>query len=209
MQSKSVSGLSSVVSIGISIFALCIVALHLLRPDLDPIANTTSQYANGEYGWVMTLAFAILSAVTAVLMAALYIGSPSSLQKKIGLALLAVWFVGPLIAAAFPIDPIGAPQTASGRVHAINGGISFLCLTIGITSISLALAKDADWTPRARLLRILALLVVVAWVFGAATVPTGSSLAGLAQRTLLVLVVIWYAIVAKGLRENALVPTSS
>jgi drug/metabolite transporter (DMT)-like permease len=38
----------------------CVMILHLLRSDLPPAAHRLSEYANGPYGWVMTLAFVAL-----------------------------------------------------------------------------------------------------------------------------------------------------
>ena len=35
----------------------CVVALHLLRPELAPVRHRLSEYANGRYGYVMTAAF--------------------------------------------------------------------------------------------------------------------------------------------------------
>ncbi|MGE3172257.1 MAG: DUF998 domain-containing protein [Planctomycetota bacterium] len=34
------------------------VSLHVLRPDLDPVARHLSEYAVGAHGWIMTLVFA-------------------------------------------------------------------------------------------------------------------------------------------------------
>lgn len=38
----------------------CVVALHLLRSDLDPVGHRLSEYANGPYGYLMTTAFVAL-----------------------------------------------------------------------------------------------------------------------------------------------------
>jgi hypothetical protein len=41
----------------IIIFASLIIILHFLRPDLDPPQRPTSEYAVGNYDYLMTVAF--------------------------------------------------------------------------------------------------------------------------------------------------------
>ena len=39
-----------------------VVALHVVRPELDPLAHRLSDYANGDHGWLMAVAFAVMAA---------------------------------------------------------------------------------------------------------------------------------------------------
>ena len=44
-----------------------VVALHVVRPELDPLAHRLSDYANGDHGWLMAVAFALMAAAALVL----------------------------------------------------------------------------------------------------------------------------------------------
>jgi len=184
-------------------FAACLVVLHLIQPETDPIAQVTSQYANGRFGWLMTLAFLSISAATAALLAALAGHRPRGRAALAGMAFLAVWAVTPVIAAVFAIDPPGAAPSRAGAIHEAAGGIGFLCLSLGGILLSLALAAAPGWEGRRRVLRTLAALFAFGWVAGALTIPNGSAVAGLVQRAVLALAVVWYVVVAAGLRQNA------
>jgi len=47
-----------------------------------------------------------------------------------------------LVAATFPIDAKGAPQTLAGTIHGINGPLIFLSLTIGMNLVSRGFTSD-------------------------------------------------------------------
>ena len=42
--------------------AACVVALHFVRPELDPASHRLSEYATGPYGWLMVTGFVALGA---------------------------------------------------------------------------------------------------------------------------------------------------
>ena len=46
---------------GAATFAVLLAALHFLKPGLDPSWHFISEYAIGEYGWIMALAFLSLA----------------------------------------------------------------------------------------------------------------------------------------------------
>ncbi|HEY7417238.1 MAG TPA: DUF998 domain-containing protein, partial [Ktedonobacteraceae bacterium] len=39
------------------IFVVLVMALHVLRPQLNPLSHTVSEYAFGPFGFLMTIAF--------------------------------------------------------------------------------------------------------------------------------------------------------
>ena len=59
--------------VGIAYFALIIVALHFLRPDLNPLSTPTSEYAVGPYGFLMTSAFFSMSLASFALVIGLWV----------------------------------------------------------------------------------------------------------------------------------------
>jgi Protein of unknown function (DUF998) len=46
---------------GAATFALLLAALHFIKPELNPSWHFISEYAIGEYGWIMVLAFLSLA----------------------------------------------------------------------------------------------------------------------------------------------------
>src|SRR5262245_36864753 len=108
---KQAARIMIVAFVGISYFVVIIIALHFLRPDLNPIQRPTSEYAVGPYGWLMTSAFLSMSVASWALVIGLAHRLSQAAQSRIGLGLLGVWAVGVLIAMLFPIDPDGASPT--------------------------------------------------------------------------------------------------
>ena len=100
-----------------------LTALHFVKPDLNPSWHVISEYALGDYGWIMTIAFLTwgLSAVS------LFVAIRSQVQTlagRIGLVFLLVGAASPILAAIFPTDPITTPpdaMTTSGAIHSTGG----------------------------------------------------------------------------------------
>jgi hypothetical protein len=114
---QQVARAATIALVGVAYFVVIIVVLHFLRPDLNPISQPTSEYAVGQYGFLMTSAFFGMSLASFALVIGLYQGISQRARSWIGLGLLGVWGVGVLIAMSFPIDPEGATQTVPGTIH--------------------------------------------------------------------------------------------
>src|SRR4026209_2939650 len=114
---------ATIAVIFISLFAIVIIVLHFLRPGTDPFSRPTSEYAVGEYGWMMSTAFISMSIATFSLLAGLSKGIPKEVQSTAGMILLGIWGVAVLVAMSFPIDPKGTEPTSHGMVHRVNGPI--------------------------------------------------------------------------------------
>jgi hypothetical protein len=181
-----------------------LVALHVLRPDLDPLRQPTSQYAVGPYGFLMTPAFFSMSVSSFALLIGLSQGVAQAARSRIGLALLALWGVGVLIAMLFPIDPEGTPQTLSGTIHRIDGPLAFLSLTAGVILVSRRFKQDEQWHPFYRSALILSLVMLAAFIGTFLGFFTGLGFAGLSQRIFLAALVIWLLLMAARLRSVAL-----
>ena len=123
-------------------------------------------------------------------------------RHRLGLGFLAVFGVCLLIAATFPIDLDGEPQTVAGTIHAINGPVAFLSLTIGTNLVSRGFKQDVRWHPIHRITSVLALLMIAEFVAGGLTNATESG-AGIAQRAFLITLVTWFVLTATRLHSNA------
>jgi Protein of unknown function (DUF998) len=90
---KQVASIATVAIAGIAYFVVIIVALHVLRPDLNPIQRPTSEYAVGPYGFLMTSAFFSMSVASFALVIGLSQGVSQPARSRIGLGLLGLWGV--------------------------------------------------------------------------------------------------------------------
>jgi hypothetical protein len=194
--------LATVAIVGTAVFVVLIAALHFLSPDISPIERPTSEYAVGPFGYLMTSAFVAMSASTWALIIGLRRDLSKPAQSRLGLGLLGVWGIGLLVAATFPIDLDGAPQTLAGTIHAINGPLIFLSLIVGTNLVSRRFKQDVKWRPIHRFESVLALIMIPEFVAGglAAARETG---AGFAQRILVVTFATWFALAALQLRASA------
>lgn len=126
-------------------FAVLLLALHIIQLNLDPTWNFISEYARGNFGWLMSLAFAAL-AITCVSGGILFWKSIPGWTGRIGSILLGLSGIGMIFAALFVTDPINTPMdqlSSSGTLHSVGGQLNFtsfaiLFLTIGIT-------KNSKW----------------------------------------------------------------
>lgn len=194
--------LATVSIIGTAYFVAVIAALHFLSPEFDPIQRRTSEYAVGPYGYLMTSAFVALSVSTWALVIGLRRDLSEPARSRLGLGLLGVFGIGLLVAATFPTDLEGAPQTLAGTIHTINGALAFLSLVIGTNLVSRRLEHDERWRPIHRVASMLALIMIPVFLAGgaAAARETGG---GIAQRILLVIIATWFVLIAMRLRSNA------
>lgn len=162
--------------------AVTLIAVHLLRPDLDASWRPVSEYALGAHGWLMTLAFACwglgpIALALAVRQAAATRGA------KVGVGLLIVGGVGPLLAAMFPMDPVLTPpeaMTRSGMVHAAAAVLADL-VPIGALVLSIALTgPQGAWVSARKTVRASAWasfgLLVCATAAVAVLMPEGGQL---------------------------------
>ena len=108
---------------GTATLVVLLAALHFIKPELDPSWHFISEYAIGDYGWMMVVAFLSL----ALSYVSLFVAIRSQLRTivgRIGLALLLVSALGLTIAAIFTTDPITVSEdalTTEGTLHNLGG----------------------------------------------------------------------------------------
>ncbi len=128
-------------------FVVLLAALHIIEPEFDPSWRVISEYALGQYGWIMVAAFLSL----AVSYVALFVAIKSQLRTlagRIGLGSLLISALGLAMAAVFPTDPITtSPEaaTTSGTLHTVGGTLG-LAMTVATVLISWKLARDPAWS---------------------------------------------------------------
>lgn len=184
--------------VGVAYYLSSVVAAHLLRPGIDPVSEPVSNYAVGPYGFFVGVAIFALGVGSLALTLGLRLGIAPPGRSRVGLLLLAIYGVGQLGVALFPIDAEGA-QTATGLVHNIAGNVSFFCFPPAAILLSMGLGKDRRWRALERLALALSLMVLA----GAVLVLVSANVAGgfgIAQRLFLLTVALWMLLAAIWLR---------
>ncbi len=132
--------------------------LHVLSPEYAPSWRMVSEYANGNFGWVLTLTFFAM----AVSCVALYFTLSSQIETKwgkIGLKLLLVVAGALTIASFFHTDPITAKQgalTISGNIHVFASIVGVPGFALAAMLITYSLMQNPAWASSRRMLLIAA-----------------------------------------------------
>ena len=148
-----------------ALFVVLLAALHIVKPELDPSWRFISEYAIGDKGWIMDVAFLSL----AVSFIALFVAIRSQVRTtagRVGLAMLLISAAGLAMAAMFTTDPITAGKeagTTHGTLHNLGGALG-LGMPIGALLVSWNLARNPRWSAARRSLLGTAGLALVASV---------------------------------------------
>jgi len=132
-------------------FAVLLAALHVIKQELDPSWHFISEYAIGDYGWMMVLAFISL----ALGYVGLFVAIRSQLRTitgRIGLALLLVSALGLAIAAIFTTDPVTVSEdavTTEGTLHNLGGTLG-IAMPFAAALVGWNLARNPAWSSAKR-----------------------------------------------------------
>lgn len=183
-----------------AVYVLLLLSLHLLEPEFDPKWRFISEYALGQYGWLMVLTFLSL-AVSQISTLVAVRSHVRTVVGYIGLVVLLVSAAGILMAAVFRTDPITASPAAatrSGTLHLVGASLDWT--PVAALLISLSLARNTAWRGiRTRLflsagITLLAMLafVMTTTVFGPANgIFSAGTVAGLFGRILVLSYAGW------------------
>jgi hypothetical protein len=150
---------------GAATFVVLLAALHFIKPEIDPSWHFISEYAIGDYGWVMVIAFLAFALSYASLFFALR-AEIRTLGGRIGLALLLVSAAGLILAAVFTTDPVNTSQeamTAEGRLHNLGGALG-IAMPFAILLVSWSLSRNSSWSPTRRSLLWAAVFALLGFV---------------------------------------------
>lgn len=189
---------------------LLLASLHVLSPEFDPAWRMVSEYANGQYGWLLSLMF-IAWAISSWTLAFALWPQARTTAGRIGLFFLIAAGVGEAMGAIFDINH---------SLHGMAAMIGIPSLPVAALLISVSLGRTQEWSTAKKALLwaanltwvSLVLLVVAFAIFistfiqaggdmtaGAApmVLPPGViALVGWANRFLIVAYCAWVIIVA-------------
>jgi len=182
---------------GVGGFLLLLGLLHLVEPGFSVVDDYTSDYALGDHGWLMKVAFG--SAGVGVAGVALGLRAVLRPGRRVVLAwvLLLVAAAGFVVVAIFDTDPTGATElTGHGTVHVAAAAVLFLCLLVDCWVLRGVFARDAGWFRFAKAQRWWALAYTAAFI-DSLFLPTP---AGIGQRVFVSVLMAWLLTLAWRLR---------
>jgi Protein of unknown function (DUF998) len=122
---------------GLAVLTLVFLGLlHVLSPEFAPSWRMVSEYANGRYGWVLSLMFLCWAISTWLLAYALY-PLARTWPAMLGIGLLIVAGIGEAMAAAFDINH---PLHTHAAILGMNG------LPIAAMLIGVSFARAGHWS---------------------------------------------------------------
>lgn len=194
--------LAYVTAISGALFVALLIVLHFVKSELDPTWNFISEYARGDFGWLMSLAFGALG-ISCATGAAILWPMATGWAGRIGSVLLGVSSIGMLLAALFVTDPINTPMdslSTSGTFHTLGGQLNMTSFAILFLTISLV--RSNQWKQVSKALWItvsICLLADVAFVIS--VVSAGGTFgpgvyAGLLGRVEMFSFALWQLIVS-------------
>lgn len=124
---------------GLILFVVIVCLLHFLRADKNPLSCFVSEYAVGNYSWLMTIAFYSLAFAATLLLRGLLLNITSSKTSKITLS---IFCVGMLLVAIFPTDIPGAVPTVRGLIHGFAALIALTSLGISMIAWGIVFKKN-------------------------------------------------------------------
>lgn len=133
---SSVTTLAARIAAGLAVGAiLFLVSLHALSPEFDPSWRVVSEYANGKFGWVLSLMFGAWALSNWALAMAV---SPQVKTRAgtVGLCLLVAAGIGEAMAAVFDIHH---------PLHDLAGAIGVPSMPIAAYLIGVTLCRTPAW----------------------------------------------------------------
>lgn len=198
---------ASRISMGATIsFVVILATLHILKPELDPSWRFISEYAIGEFGWLMTLAFFSL-AVSCVSLFMAIKSQVRTIAGKIGLALLLITAAGMAIAGIFPTDPITTSKetmSSNGQLHELGAMLDLMPFAALLISWSLARHNQAwrtvrralAWTAGLPLIGLIVFMASVTFMLPSDGTFGPDVLVGWPNRILILTYCVWLGVVA-------------
>ncbi|MEQ1569457.1 MAG: DUF998 domain-containing protein [Myxococcota bacterium] len=188
--------------------AAALLALHFVSPEFDPAWRMVSEYANGGYGWLLTVFFLGWAASSWAIAVALW--SSGSWVVRVGAALVALSGVGELMGGLFDVNHPwhGAAFALGVPTLALGAPIVGIALAVRDRAPLLGVASQAPWISVGLMAGSFALVMSSAQAAGVALtpgepwgeVPPGvTAVMGWANRLLVASYLGWTALVARHL----------
>ena len=149
-----------------SLLCITLIALlHVLEPEFND-SRAVSEYALGDFGWLMNIAFFSAAAGIGALAFVLRKSLARSKAAIAGIVLLSLAAVAWLCSGAGNIDPEGAEETTSGLIHGIGFLLGLPTRLAAPLVLAFAFRRDERWADHWRPSLALGIAALVAEVAG-------------------------------------------
>jgi hypothetical protein len=178
--------------------AVLVLALHMVRSDVDLLTDGVSAYALGPFGYLYR-AQVVASGLAALLLTLALL--ESGLASGVAVALLALFGLSRILIARYPTDPRGTTVLSPpGRLHVILASIAFVTIAVAAPTITGSLATGPGWAGPATALTALgwATTIFALGTFASATTPSTQRVFGLVERGAYVAALAWLMVAAAG-----------
>ena len=162
-------------------YVIVLTVLHILEPEFDPRFRFTSEYALGDYGWLMSTTFFALGVAPLAAAIGLRTVNQSSRSTRIGLGLLVVAAMFIWLAGVFR-DSIP---------HLLTGVVAFPSMVMAVLLLSWTFRRTPGWQAIFRVTFIIALVMLAMFLLMVADL----GMPGLQQRVFIFLFLFWLSIV--------------
>lgn len=184
-------------------FTAALVLMHVLRPDYTVTDHMISDYAIGQFGWIMTTAFLSASLGCLFLGIGMVCMGPAAWLGRSGAFFLIVCALGLLVTAIFPTDLETAPSTRSGDIHALSFLVNIVAVLLSAFALGLGYGRSEHWQRRKGPALGFAVLLLVAFVVQFFTLHKGAPY-GLTNRAFVAILVAWLISTSSWLRQVAI-----
>lgn len=192
----AVSQVAARISFAASVASLFfLAALHLLSSEFNPSSRMVSEYALGNYGWVLLLMF-LTWALSCIALFFAIKSEVITVGGKIGLGFLLLAAVGMTMGGLFDVNH---------DLHGLAAMIGMPSLPIAAILISVSLGRNSSWTSARRSLIWTAILTWVSLLLMNVAIFTGFSPTfeanpgawfGWANRFLIIAYNVWLMVLA-------------
>ncbi|MBD1395078.1 DUF998 domain-containing protein [Mucilaginibacter glaciei] len=174
-------------------FVFVFILMHFIRPDKSILASFVSEYAVGNYGWLMTTGFFSIAIGALCLIAGLLITIKAS---KTAITTLVIWCIGAFLFSIFTTDLPGETPTPQGLIHGLSALIALFSLGIAIIAWGFTFNIINTWQHMAKISCLFGVTSAVVFISFLLSPP---SLRGLSERILIVWDITWIILVSRQL----------
>jgi hypothetical membrane protein len=178
---------------GFGFFMLLVLALHFLKPWLNPLQHSLSEYSVGNFGVLMIVAFFVLGlGFLGLSFQSIQFFSNKTAAYLCSFAFLISAFSS-LVLGIFPTIPPGTPSITSALIHNQTAPILLVSSLIGMSMYSLEMRHQKQ---NRKYFRIAITLVGLAWLsfIMIIVLRTDYPYAGLTQRVFVLCTWLWLAL---------------
>ena len=147
MEQLRKSNMPSMIIASSAISLLCLLLLHFFSPEFEPSWRMVSEYALGNYPWLVSLFF-IFWGLSSLMLATLLWKNVTSKASKVGVVLLFISGIGASLAAFFDVS--------QSTGHGIAGLLGIPTVPIAALLISYHVSKKPEWVSFASPIKLLA-----------------------------------------------------